>query len=375
MLATTISIPETAILRDAIGKERNVEAEIKEPSILLAPKTKVKAKDAKTRVKQLFDSLQAAADSNDPNSFDQLFKDFRRQLGVKPGVNSMKKTKLTPPFVKKILSLIFVQSPEGLSIRIYPDDTIKFLLDADLFSRDLLPSGASGLVSAALGHEKLARRLLEKEPTPFTYRDCLFLVKYALDNPDSTAIVPASTILEAFERAAITLFDRDDMTTVLSADHLQRLLDLITKDTETVLYPNLLCGVLDSIGLGSLILTQSFSPELIDSLRNNLEAESRTLSSCLETSSLLSLIIHRQNDVPTSNSKDRAILYKDQIPRLGKVGWIEVVAEEGGMSKRRRMWMKKPPLPGSGKELTHRFVATAKFQETGPYSLDRMILD
>ena len=254
-------------------------------------------------------------------------------------------------FVGKLMSLIFSKETGELSIRVYPEETIKFLLKADIFSKDLLPGGANGLVPAALGNKKFLKRLLEQQPTPFAYGDYLLLVKYILETPKSTKIVSTLSILDAFERDIDTFFDRSDMRTVLSTDQLQQFLQILTTDPEIVPYPALLCQVLDAIGLGPLILTQSLPAELIDTLNATLESESSTLSTCLETSSLLSLILQRHNDVPTTRKKDRTILYNDRKRKLGEAGWLEAVAQEGGMTRQRRTWMRKPALPGSGKEL------------------------
>lgn len=371
-LVIPITIPETATLLDAIGKEQVQDGHIKNPPILLGPQLKINHKEVRSTVKQLFKSLNSAADSQDAEAFDKLFKKFRRTYRVYSKTNEEKKTKLTPPFIEELLSLIFIKETDGLSIKIYPKDTIRFLLELDVFSRDLLPGDAGGLVSAALGKKEFLKQLLRKQPTPFTYRDYLVLIKYILDTPESNCIIPKSEILGAFERDADTFFDRPDMKTVLSITDLQLLLSTLTKDPETISYPTILCGVLDSIGLGPLLLAPSLSVDVIDVLRTTLETESKSMSTCLETSSLLSHLLQRQSDVTTSRHKDRAILFNDKKRKLGGAGWLEVVAQEGGMTKRQRAWMKKPPLLGSGKELTHRFVATSKFQEVPIYSLDRM---
>src|SRR5208282_5722801 len=163
----------------------------------------------------------------------------------------------------------------------------------------------------------------------------------------------------SFERDVDTFFDKPDMRTVLSNDHLEQFLHILTKDPQTISYPTLLCAVLDSIGLGLLLLTQSLSTDVIDLLCSSLNTESASLKTCLETSSLLSVVLHRQNDVPFSHHKERALLFGD---RKRKIGRFETVAEEGGMMKRRSTWIKKPRLPKPREEITRRFVAETKVQ-------------
>jgi hypothetical protein len=359
-------------LLDAIGKEQIATAPTTNPPVLLPPKRKINSKEATKAVKDLFQSLKTIADAQDAKSFDKKFKEFRKSYKANRG-KLKKMTKLTPLFVKELLSLIFVNGTDGLSMRVYPEKTLDFLLRVGMLSRDLLPGGAEQLVPAALGNQKFLKQLLEAEPTPLTYRDYLLLVKQMLDTFDSQPTVSPATILDAFERDIDTFFDRPDMKTVLSVDHLQRFLQILTQNHETVSYPSLLAGVLDSIGLGPLLLTQSLPTELFETLQTALEADSTAITSCLETSSVISLLLHRQIDVPISNQRDRALLYKDRKRKLGQTGLVEMIAEEGGMTKR-NTWMKKPPLPGSGVQLTPRFVATAKFQEAPVYSLDRMIM-
>lgn len=65
---------------------------------------------------------------------------------------------------------------------------------------------------------------------------------------------------------------------------------------------------------------------------------------------------------------------KEKKRKLGESGWLDIVGQEGGMTKSRRGWIKKPALPTSEKGMTHRFVATSKFQEAPAYSLDKMVL-
>ena len=371
LLVLPIAIPETATLLDAIDKERATKVYTKDPLILLTPKVRIKQKKITSSVKELFASLKAAAEAQDASKFDKGFKDFRNKYRVNREVDDYKRTKLTPEFVKELLSLIFTEESEGLSLRIYPQDTLKYLLEVDVFSRDLLPGGQEGLVSAALGNKKFLKRLLEKQPTPFTYRDYLILVKYILDRSGAKTVVPPSTILESFERDADTFFDSPDMRTVLSNDHLEQFLHILTKDPQTISYPTLLCAVLDSIGLGPLLLTQNLSTDVIDVLCTSLDTESASLKSCLETSSQLSLVLHRQKDIPLSHRKERSLLLGE---RKRKLGQFETVAHEGGMMKQRIIWIKKPRLPKPGEAITRRFIAETKGQDVPSYSLDKIIL-
>jgi hypothetical protein len=109
-----------------------------------------------------------------------------------------------------------------------------------------------------VGNKKFLTALLDKEPTPFTYWDYLVLIQHILDPPGGRTIVSPDIILDAFERDANTFFDRPDMRTVLSTDHLQRrVLHLLTQNRETIVYLTILPNVLDSTGLGPLLLTQS----------------------------------------------------------------------------------------------------------------------
>ena len=372
-LAIPLTIPETATLLDAINKEQVKEVSITNPPLLVGSKVRIQQKEGESPVEDLFRELKSAVDAKDATKFDKLYKAFRKRYQVAKK-SAKKTTNLTPSFTKELLSLIFVKETEGVSMKIYPESTIKSLLQINAFSRDLLPGGAGGLVSAALTNAGFLKRLLKNNPTPFTYRDYLVLIKYILDTPESKRIISSSKILDAFERDADTFFDRPDMRTVLSITDLQLLLSILTREPETIPYPTILCGVLDSIGLGPLLLTQSLSTDVINVLQTTLENESNSISTCLQTSSLLSLLLQRQNDIPTSQPQDRSILFNDKKRKLGKTGWLEVVAQEGGMTKQRRAWMKKPPLPGSGRELTSRFVATTKFQEAPIYSLDRMAI-
>lgn len=370
-LVIPITIPETATLLDTIDKERTTDVSTKDPLILLTPKLKLKQKKIKSAVKALFKSLKSAAEDQDAKKFDKEFKDFRKQFRVNREDDNYKRTKLTTEFVKELMSLIFTEESEGLLLKIYPADTLKYLLDMDVFSRDLLPGGQGGLVSAALGNKKFLRLLLEKQPTPFTYRDYLLLIKYIIDRSGAKTVIPPSTILESFERDIDTFFDKPDIRTVLSNDHLHQFLYILTKDPQTIPYPTLLCAVLDEIGLGPLLLTPSLSTDVIDLLCTSLDIESTAMKTCLEASSLLSLVLHRQKDAPLSHRKEGTLLFGD---RKRKLGLFETVAQEGGMMKRRSTWMKKPRLPKAGKEITRRFVAETKGQDVPAYSLDRIIL-
>jgi Utp8 family len=369
-LSLPITIPATASLLDAIDKDQFVDMPSKVQRILIPPKTDLKAEtQINTAVQTLSASLKEAADANDSEKFDKLFKEFRRNYKAHKGSNLRKRVKLSPLFVREILGLIFERRTEGLSMRFYPVDTLKFLLEVDIFLRDLLPGGAEGFVSAVMGNKKFLTMLLQSQPTPFTYRDYLVLLQYILDAPVDKRIIEPNIILDAFERDAENFFDRPDMRSVLSTDHLQRLLHHLTQDPDIIPYPALLSAVLNSTGLGPLILTQSLPTDLLDTLHTTLESESTSLTACVETSSIISLILQRQKNIPDS---DKHVAYGKR--NIDQTGWLDVVAEEGGMTRQRRAWMKKPAHPGAGKHLTHRFVATAKFQEVGAYSLDRMIM-
>jgi hypothetical protein len=369
-LGLSITIPACASLLDVIGKDQFADIPSKVQRILIPPKTDLKTeKQINAAVRTLSASLKEAADACDSEKFDRLFNEFRRSYKAHKGSNLQKRMKLSPLFVREVLGLVFVRRTERLSMRFYPVDTLNFLLDVDIFSRDLLPGGAEGFVSGVMGNTKFLTALLKSQPTPFTYRDYLVLVQYILDSPADKTFVKPNVILDAFERDAETFFDRPDMRSVLSTDHLQRLLHLLTQDPDVIPYPALLSGVLNSTGLGPLILTQSLPTDLLDTLHAALESKSTSLTAYLETSSIISLILERQKNIPDS---DRRIAYGKR--NIDQTGWLDVVAEEGGMARQRRAWMKKPTHPGAGKPLTHRFVATAKFQEVGAYSLDRMIM-
>ena len=377
-LVLPITIPERATLLAAISKEPLPSTyHTKRPLILLAPKLRRKFKNEaiSSDTKELFGSLKAATNSSDARQFDKLFKEFRRTYNIDRKGPDRRSSNLTPQFVKELLDLIFVREGDTLAVRIYPEQTVKFLLDVNGFSRDLVPGGADGFVTALVGQTNFLRLLLENQPTVFGYEDYLMLVKYILETPESSLVIPAETILDAFERDADSCFERIDMKTILSLDQLQRLIRLLTEATDMIAYPTLLSDVLDSIGLASLLLNPSLPVGLIESLHTTIVAETQAVSTCLKASSLISLVLQRQTDIPVTKAKDRAILFNDRKRTLGKAGWVEVVAEEGGMSKQRRMWMKKPALPDSGREMTHRFVAARKFQEVPSYSLDRMILE
>jgi hypothetical protein len=98
------------------------------------------------------------------------------------------------------------------------------------------------------------------------------------------------------------------------------------------------------------------------------------MKTCLETSSLISLILHRQNDVPLSQTQEREIFVGQSRKRKADSGWLDMVGQEGGMTKARWGWIKKPALPTRDTGMTHRFVATANFQEVPSYSLDKMVI-
>jgi Utp8 family len=374
MQVVPVAISSKPTLLDAIGKPANEVEASHPPLVLLPPKYLPKQKKLQEGLKKLYSKLEDAADQQDGDKFDEAFQKFRKKFNVSHNFDNNKTAKLTSAFIRKLMSFIFVKEGDDLSIRVYPKLTIKFTLNSKEFSRDLLPEGAD-LVSVALKNKRFLKELLEASPTPLTYLDFLTLVKYVLDTPDSDLIVPASEILKGFEAAIETFFDRPDMKTALSNDHLHRLLQLLTKDPKLMLNTStILCATLDSIGLGPLLLTGSLPLELLDTLQTSIDEESNSLSSCIETSSLLSIILHRQDDVPSKKAKAREILYTDKKRKSDEAGWLDVVAQEGGMNKHRRLWIKKPVLPGSDKALTHRFVATTKFQEAPTYSLDRMIL-
>ena len=364
-------IPPKATLLDAIGKGLTPDLHTKKPPIFLSTKIKMKSKDVEAAIKELFKNLKAA---DDGDRFDSIFKAFRKKFQINRRVDRKRTTRLSTAFVRELMALIFVKSEDGVSFRIYPDETIKFLLEGSYFSRDLLPGGAEGLVPSALSKRKFLKRLLEKEPTPFTYRDYLLLVKYILDTPEDKTIVSTEIILDSFERDADTFFERPAMKTILSTDQLQQFLAILTRDSEDIPYPSLLTAVLDSIGLGPLMLTQALPLPLLETIHSFLTSETEDLSQSLQTSSMLSLILHRQNDIPPTRQKDREIFQHGMKRKLGETGWLDIVAEQGGMTRQQKIWMKKPVLPGSGRELTHRFVATTKFQEAPSYSLDRMVL-
>jgi len=318
-------------------------------------------------LKKLFSELQIALDTEDVTKFDSLFKDFREDFQVNRGSETRKKTKLGAGFVKKLLGML-IQDKDKSEMVIYPEETIQFLLDEDLFSRDLLPDSHS-LVPLALSNSTFLKQLLDKVPTPFTYREYLDLVKHHMTSSQNSQ-ESILAIIDSFERDADTFFNTMEMKSVLTLDELHRFLSILTTDSTNVAYPKLLSNVLDSYGLGPLVLTPSLSTDLIDSLQSSIQDQHQDLSTCLEASSLISLLLQRQQDIPLQNKKDRALMFKE---RRGP-GWIETVAQEDGMNKRRRTWMKKPVLPGSGREVSHRFVATAKFQNTPQYSLDRVIM-
>ena len=379
-LVITLTIPEKATLIDALGKGPQLDLHTDTPPLFLGTKIQMGRKNVDDAVKQLFSKLKGASDGTE---FDKIFKDFRMEFKVNrvednPSIpnkrhkDQKRYTRLSTAFVRELLGVMFLREDEIPKFRVYPEQVIKFLLLGKYFSRDLLPGGAEGLVSAALGNKKFFKKLLEKEPTPFTYRDYVLLVKYILDTPEDKTIVSSTTILDSFERVANSFFERPALKTILSTDQLHQFLGVLTRDPENIAYPNLLAAVLDSIGLGPLLLTQSLPIDLIESLHSTLNAETEDISACLETSAMLNLILRRQKDIPDSRSSERRFLHHGTKRKLGEAGWIDIVAEENGMTRQQKLWMKKAPLPG--KKLTHRFVATTKFQEAPTYSLDRMIL-
>lgn len=323
--------------------------------------------------------MKDAAESSDAaaaQNFDRFFKEFRGAYRIYRHGLERRRSHLTPQFVKELLALIFVWEGGKLAVRIYPEQTVKFLLDVDAFSRDLVPGDPDGFIGAVVGQKELLRVLLEKEPTVFRWEDYLNLVKYILETPETSLVVSAETVLDAFERDANSLFERTDMKSVLSLSQLQQLLDLLTKTPDMIEYPTILCNTLDSVGLASLLVNPTLPVDLIDSLGAAIEVEAHFISRCLTVSSALSLVLQRQNDIPVVKGKDRAMLFNERKRRLSETGWVEVVVEDGGMKKHQTMWMKRPPFkPGSGKEMTHRFVAGTKFQGVANYTLDKMILE
>ena len=371
-----ITIPERATLLDAITHQQPIEESLpNNPSLLVAPKLKLKDKSVKAAISEFFTSVRSAVDAHDSDAIDRLFKEFRTTYNIRRRQTSLDKTtKFTSMFVQELLSLILRTSSQNSAFQVYPDETIKYLLESNSFSRDMFPGGADQLIPTALGNKEFLKKLLKTEPTPLTYRDYLLLMKHVLDTPSNSRTVSTERVLDAFERDADTFFDRPDMRTVLSPDHLERLLEIVTQTPETFEYPNILSATLDSLGLGPLVLSPSLSIPAIEMLHTAIRSQTDAMKSCLETSSLISLVLHRQNDVPVSQTRERAIFFKDKKRKVGETGWLGVVAQEGGMTKARRAWIKKPALPTNEKGMTHRFVATSKFQEAPTYSLDKMVM-
>ena len=342
-------------------------------------------------------NLNSAAASNDPKAFDKHFKDFRRKYKINRGSRKERRTKLTPVFVRDLLSIVFTPAAAdgGIKMQIFPEETVRFLLECQVFSRDAVPgAGEDKLVQAAWSHWGFMKMLLESEPCPFGFRDFLLLMKKFLESPlvekhrglggDGGGGVTLEMVFEAFERNVDLFFDGGDMKSVLSTDNLLSLLSLLTSSstpvdnastppspdsTLPVPYSALLTSLLDSIGLSQLFLPTTLLTPLLDSLLASLTTESAHLSSCLSTSSILSLALKRQHDSlgnhPAGNTKKRK----------RSAGQLEIVAEEGGRWRRRGMWIKRDEKPAQGgKGITKRFVATAKFLEVPSYSLDRMVL-
>ena len=148
-----ITIPETATLLDSIGKGQASDDLIKYPPVLVGPNVSITMEEARADVKELFDKLKETADAQDAEAFDKHFTEFRKRYKAHRRRKSKKSTILPPMFVKTLLSLIFTKEGDGLLMTIYPSDTIKYLLDEGIFSRDLLPGGATGLLLVALGNK------------------------------------------------------------------------------------------------------------------------------------------------------------------------------------------------------------------------------
>ena len=365
----SMTIPKSATLLDAVRHHRMDTSSSQTPSILLPPNTKLKKKDVDLSLKKLFTSLEEAITTNDPQTFDKLFRHFRKEHKANRVLNGTKKSKLTSSFVKDLLALIFHhQNEKGLSLRIYPNETIEFLLDMRLFLPNLLPGGADGLVSAALGNASFLKDLLKKEPSPFSYNDYLKLLKYILETPESEWIVRPSKVLGAFERDVTTFFNRPDMKTVLSLDQLQQLLNLVTQISHPLSYATTLSLIFDSIGLAALLTCSSLHASLIDQLHVAIEDETATISESLEVSSAVSLVLRRLSDTPMSKSGG-------ELKRKIEVGRLNIVAQEDGLEKRRRIWMKKPHQPGEWEKWTPRFIAKNNFQEVAAYSLERVAME
>ena len=297
---------------------------------------------------------------------------------------------LTPIFVQELMALVFTTSEGGIQLRLYPQETIQFILECGSFSRDAIPgTGEDKFVLATMQHEGFLRMVLEMNPSPLTFRDFLVLIKTFLESKDrGIGSVNLEMVFEGFERNVDKFFDMGDMKCVLSTDTLHSLLSVLTSNTSVsnsfdsiseeevtsiIRYPALLTSVLDSIGLAQLFLPTTLPLPLLESLITNLTSETEHVASCLSTSSILSLVLHRQKcsfGKPPTKHIDPV---KESRKRKREV--VEIVAEEGGRSRRRVMWLKRDPLPSAGSGgLTRRFVATAKSLEVPSYSLDKMVV-
>jgi hypothetical protein len=374
----TITIPERATLFDAITHKQSIEESLSNnPIILIGPKLKIQAKEVEKAVAEFFTSVRSAVEANDATAIDTLFKIFRKTYSIHHRRSHDKTTILTSTFIKELLSLLLTNDPQNPTFQVYPPKTIEYLLDCNSFSRNMLPGGRKQLVPTALGNRSFLKRLLKTQPTPLTYEDYLHLLQHVLDTPAGSRIVSVERVVDAFERDANTFFHKPDMRTVLSTAHLEHLLQTITQTPDnTISHPNTLNSTLDSLGLGPLLLSPSLSRTTLDTLHATLLSQTDAMKTCLETSSLISLVLHRQNDVPSAQTREREIFVGESKKRKAgdAGGWLDIVGQEGGMTKARRGWIKKPALPTRDMGMTHRFVATAKFQEAPSYSLDKMVI-
>lgn len=288
------------------------------------------------------------------------------------------------------MALIFTISEGGIQVRVYPEETIDFILKSGSFSRDAIPgTGEDKFVLAAMQHEGFLTRVLETDPSPLTFRDFLVLIKTLLESKERMiGSVNLEMIFEGFERNVDTFFDMGDMKCVLSTDNLHSLLSILTSNTSAsnsfnsasdedvtsmIRYPALLTSVLDSIGLAQLFLPTTLPLSLLDSLLTNLSSETQHVGFCLSTSAILSLVMHRQRK---SLGKPPKWTDPAKESRKRKRGEVEIVAEEGGGRRRRVMWIKRDPVPSARSGVfTSRFMATAKFLEVPSYSLDKMVVN
>lgn len=280
-------------------------------------------------------------------------------------------------------------------MRLYPPETMQYLLESGSFSRDTIPgTGEDKFILATMQNEGFLTRVLEMEPSPLTFRDYLVLIRNFLESKSGIGGIGLERVFEGFERNVDGFFDEGDMKSVLSTDQLYSLLGILTLNPSasspainpssssssasassadvTIQYPALLTSVLDSIGLAQLFLPTTLPLPLLDSLLTTLSSETQHVSSCLTTSSTLSLVLNRQED---SLGKPPKQIDPIKESRKRKRGGVEIVAEEGGRGRRRVMWIKRDPVPAAGGGgVTSRFVATAKFLEVPSYSLDKMIV-